>query len=102
MIARMNEAEGRRALAQLENWTLCEGAAALVSEFQFGDFIEAFAFMTRVAMLAEKLDHHPEWSNVYGRVAIRLTTRDVGGISQRDFVLARAISDQASLLARTD
>ncbi len=65
---------------------------ALVREFEFKDFNEAFAFMCRVAMLAEKMDHHPEWSNVYNRVKIRLTTHERGNtISDRDRELARAI-----------
>jgi len=65
---------------------------ALVREFEFKDFNEAFAFMCRVAMLAEKMDHHPEWSNVYNRVRIRLTTHERGNIiSDKDRELARAI-----------
>ena len=59
--------------------------------FVFGDFVAAFGFMTRVAILAEKADHHPEWSNVYNRVDIVLTTHDAGGLSQRDIDLAQAI-----------
>ena len=61
------------------------------ARFTFGDFNAAFGFMTRVAILAEKADHHPEWSNVYNRVDIVLTTHDAGGLSQRDVDLARAI-----------
>ena len=60
-------------------------------EFRFGNFGEAWAFMSRVALLAEKHDHHPEWSNVYNRVAITLTTHDAGGLSERDARMARAI-----------
>jgi 4a-hydroxytetrahydrobiopterin dehydratase len=64
---------------------------ALTKIFKFADFSAAFAFMTRVALLAEKLEHHPEWTNVYATVTIRLSTHDVGGISVRDFTLARQI-----------
>ena len=64
---------------------------ALVAELTFADFKEAFAFMTDVAALAEEMDHHPEWSNVYNRVSIRLTTHDAGGLSERDAVMAAAI-----------
>lgn len=58
----------------------------------FADFVEAYGFMSRVALLAEAMDHHPEWSNVYNRVEINLTTHDAGGISQRDFTLAQRIN----------
>jgi 4a-hydroxytetrahydrobiopterin dehydratase len=63
----------------------------LEKEFKFPNFVAAFAFMTRVALLAEKLDHHPEWFNVYGKVRIQLSTHEVGGISDLDFSLARSI-----------
>jgi 4a-hydroxytetrahydrobiopterin dehydratase len=63
----------------------------LEKEFKFPNFVAAFAFMTRVALLAEKLDHHPEWFNVYGKVRIQLSTHGVGGISDLDFSLARSI-----------
>lgn len=69
-------------------WALEEGAAALTRTFRFADFTEAFAFMTRVALWAEKLDHHPEWSNVYRTVTVRLTTHDAGGITALDLALA--------------
>ncbi len=83
-------ADERAALATaLPLWTL-EGEA-LARSFRFADFSAAFAFMTRVALLAEKADHHPEWSNVWNRVDIRLTTHDAGGLTARDVALARAI-----------
>lgn len=78
----------RNALAALPDWTLEPGEAAITREFRFGDFVQAFAFMTRIALVAEKNNHHPEWSNVYNRVSMRLTTHDAGGLTQRDFDLA--------------
>ena len=72
----------------LPGWT-CSGDA-LRREFVFADFVQAFAFMTRVALVAEKHDHHPEWSNVYNRVSITLTTHDAGGLTAKDVALARA------------
>ncbi len=79
------------ALATLPGWALSGDGLAIERDWRFRDFPEAFAFMTRIALLAEKADHHPEWSNVWNRVSIRLTTHDAGGLSERDFALARAI-----------
>ena len=90
-VAPLNDAERDTALAQIEQWTLRSDGLAIERDFRFRDFSEAFAFMARVALLAEKHDHHPEWSNVYNRVAIALTTHDAGGLSERDLKLARAI-----------
>jgi len=89
MIARLDDTAITAALASLPDWT--RKADGIERTYKFADFVEAFAFMTRVALLAEKADHHPEWSNVYNRVEIRLTTHDAGGLSQRDFALAKAI-----------
>ena len=72
-----------------KEWRLKEDK--LHKEFKFADFVAAFGFMSQVALLAEKADHHPEWFNVYNKVAISLTTHDAGGISTRDFALAAAI-----------
>jgi 4a-hydroxytetrahydrobiopterin dehydratase len=77
-------------LAALEQWSL--RSDKLYRKFVFADFVEAFGFMSRVALLAERMDHHPEWSNVYNRVEIYLTTHDAGGITERDFDLAQRIS----------
>lgn len=77
--------------ADLPHWALVTGRDALERTFRFKDFNAAWGFMARVALLAEKLDHHPEWSNVYNRVTIVLTTHDAGGLSARDLALARAI-----------
>ena len=73
-------------------WTLEEGGKALVRTFKFKDFSEAFGFLTRVAMHAEKVDHHPEFTNVWNRVDFRLTTHDSGGVTGRDVELAGAIN----------
>ena len=76
----------------MPGWALREDGLALVRAFKFRDFGQAFGFMTRVAIAAEKADHHPEWFNVYNRVEITLTTHDCGGVSERDVALAEAIS----------
>jgi 4a-hydroxytetrahydrobiopterin dehydratase len=91
MIARLTEEERAAALARLPLWTAIADPDGLSRRFTFADFNAAFGFMTRVAILAEKADHHPEWSNVYNRVDIVLTTHDAGGLSQRDVDLAQAI-----------
>lgn len=91
MVAKLSEAE-RAGLAQaLPGWTPVEGRDAIRRAFRFRDFSEAWGFMSRVALLAEKHDHHPEWSNVWNRVEIVLSTHDAGGLSMRDVTLARAI-----------
>jgi 4a-hydroxytetrahydrobiopterin dehydratase len=72
-------------------WTLEEGGKALVRSFKFRDFSEAFAFLTRVALHAEKADHHPEFTSVWNRVDFRLTSHDAGGVTERDVKLAEAI-----------
>jgi 4a-hydroxytetrahydrobiopterin dehydratase len=79
------------ALNDLPGWNYDADARGIRRTLAFADFAEAFAFMTRVAILAEKADHHPEWFNVYNRVEILLTTHDAGGLSERDLALAKAI-----------
>jgi len=74
-------------------WSLHDGK--LHKEFRFADFVAAFGFMTRVALISERMNHHPEWFNVYRTVRVDLTTHDVGGISERDFALARAMDGEA-------
>ena len=76
-------------LPKLEGWNMVEGRDAIQKRFLFSNFNQAFGFMTRVALEAEKMDHHPEWSNVYRTVDILLTSHDVKGLSERDIVLAR-------------
>ena len=90
-VPQLTEAERAEALRELREWTLRDDGSAIYRSFSFADFSEAFAFMTRVALIAEKDNHHPEWSNVYNRVAITLTTHDAGGLSARDVAMARAI-----------
>jgi len=75
-------------IARAPHWRHDPTRAAIVREFVFADFNEAFSFMTQVALAAEKLDHHPEWANVYNRVNIVLSTHDAGGLTERDFELA--------------
>jgi 4a-hydroxytetrahydrobiopterin dehydratase len=91
MIEPLNAAERAGLAEALPLWTLVDGRDAITRSLRFSDFTEAFAFMTKVALFAEKADHHPEWSNVYDRVDIVLTTHDAGGLSQRDIDLARQI-----------
>ena len=90
-ITQLNPAERDAALARLPQWTLREDGLAIVRKLKFSDFGEAFGFMTRVAIAADKADHHPEWFNVYNRVEITLTTHDAGGLSKRDVALAGTI-----------
>ncbi len=91
-ISRLTESELAEALAELTGWTLREDRLAIGRAFKFANFSAAFGFMTRAALLAEQADHHPEWSNVYNRVEITLTTHDAGGVSQRDVKMAKAIN----------
>lgn len=83
-IARLTQTELSNLLARHPEWTLRADGLALQRTFRFADFNAAFGFMTRVAIYADKADHHPEWINVYNRVEITLTTHDAGGISARD------------------
>lgn len=91
MVEQLSEEERADALDTLDEWDYDEARDAITRSFTFDDFGEAFAFMTRVALIAEKSDHHPEWSNVWNRVDILLTTHDAGGLSHRDVAMAEAI-----------
>lgn len=91
MIEALNEAERAEALDGLPDWDYEDGRDAITRTVQFADFIEAFGFMTQVALIAERMNHHPEWTNVWNRVDILLTTHDAGGLSARDVELAAAI-----------
>lgn len=90
---RLNDTEIASALAQTPHWTVTNGK--LHREFQFKDFSEAFGFMTRAAMVAEQMNHHPEWRNVWNKVVVDLNTHDAGGITQRDFELAARMNQLA-------
>ena len=92
MIAALEQHEIEENLAIIDGWSLQDGK--LFRSVEFRDFVAAWGFMSSVAILAEKMDHHPEWFNVYGRVDIYLTTHDAGGISERDFELARQINER--------
>ena len=94
MIRKLEPAEVRERLAALPQWSFDEARGAIRREFVFADFAQAFAFMTRIALAAEKADHHPEWFNVYNRVDMLLSTHDCHGVSQRDIDLAR-VADTA-------
>jgi len=87
-IAQLTPAEREAALAGLPDWKLRGDGLAISRDLQFSDFNEAFGFMTRVALYADKADHHPEWSNVYNKVSVTLTTHDAGGLSKRDIAMA--------------
>jgi 4a-hydroxytetrahydrobiopterin dehydratase len=91
MIAQLSIEERTEALNQLANWHYDDAGRGIRRLFLFKDFSEAFAFMTRTAFLAEQQDHHPEWSNVWNRVDILLTTHDANGLSKRDVDMAVAI-----------
>ncbi|WP_422031207.1 4a-hydroxytetrahydrobiopterin dehydratase [Reyranella sp.] len=84
-----------KALASIKGWKKVRGRDAIQKSFKFSDFNEAWGFMTRVAMAAEKADHHPEWSNVYNKVEIVLSTHDAGGLSEKDVALAKIIDSLA-------
>ena len=90
-MAKLTEAERDTALAELAGWTPEAERDAIRKRFKFADFGEAFGFMTRVALEAEKADHHPEWSNVWNKVDILLTTHDAGGLTANDVALAGKI-----------
>lgn len=91
MVDRLSAAERTAALDSLPEWPLVAGREAITRTLMFPDFSAAFGFMARVALAAERLDHHPEWRNVWNRVEIVLTTHDVGGLTDRDVQLARII-----------
>jgi len=82
----------KAALSRLAGWSEVEDRDAIAKTFVFRDFNEAFGFMTRAALIAEKLDHHPEWLNVYKTVAVTLSTHDAGGLTERDITLAEAMN----------
>ena len=90
-MAILTESERTDALARLHGWAFDAARNGIAKHFAFADFSAAFAFMTRVALAAEKADHHPEWANVWNKVDILLSTHDAGGVTQKDIALAREI-----------
>jgi 4a-hydroxytetrahydrobiopterin dehydratase len=90
-MAKLEGLARKQALAELKEWRETEGRNAVARKFVFKDFNEAFGFMTRAALVAEKMDHHPEWSNVYKTVDVVLSTHDAGGVTEKDIALAKAM-----------
>jgi 4a-hydroxytetrahydrobiopterin dehydratase len=88
MTDKLTVAERASGLAELDGWSEVDGRDAIHKTFRFADFNAAFGFMTQAALMAEKMDHHPEWFNVYNRVDVTLTTHDAGGVSHKDIALA--------------
>ncbi|KAF0136847.1 MAG: 4a-hydroxytetrahydrobiopterin dehydratase [Xanthobacteraceae bacterium] len=97
MATRLTDAQRRDALAALPGWIETEGRDAITRRFAFRDFSEAWGFMSRVALAAEAMDHHPEWFNVYRTVEVTLSTHDAGGLTEKDVKLARAMNDIAGI-----
>jgi 4a-hydroxytetrahydrobiopterin dehydratase len=86
----------KEAVGKLTGWKAVDGRDAITRQFKFADFNAAFGFMTRVALKADKMDHHPEWSNVYNKVDVVLTTHDAGGVTDKDIELARFMDEAAA------
>jgi len=95
MVRRLTDEERRAALAELDGWRPAEGREAFQKSFRFKDFNHAWGFMARAALMAEKMDHHPEWFNVYNRVDVTLTTHEAGGVTDRDVTLAKFLDSIA-------
>ena len=93
---KLSSDERSAALAKLPHWTATDGRDAIMRKFAFKDFNAAFAFMTRSALLADKMDHHPEWFNVYNKVEVTLSTHDAGGVTQNDIDMAVAMDAYAA------
>lgn len=93
MVQKLSDAEVQEKLKELPGWELSDGK--LTREFHFANFVDAFGFMTRAAIEAEKMNHHPEWFNVYNKVTVQLTTHEADGISERDFSLAHIMTEMA-------
>ena len=91
MAERLSDDARKDALAHLTGWALADGREAIQRRYVFKDFSEAFGFMTRVALVAETMDHHPEWSNVYKTVDVTLATHDADGLTELDVTLAKAM-----------
>ena len=90
-VSQLNDEERARLLSEHPEWSEARDGKAIMRTFQFDDFSQAWGFMSRVALIAESQDHHPEWFNVYAKVEVTLTTHDAGGLSQRDINMVKAI-----------
>ncbi len=97
MTEKLDREQRQAALAELNGWREVAGRDAMSRTFVFADFVEAFGFMTKAALVAERMDHHPEWSNVYKTVNVLLTTHDAGGLTMKDVELARAMDVAAKI-----
>ena len=95
MVEKLTDKEREQALAKLTDWQVLSDRDGIRKVFQFADFNEAFGFMARVALIAETMDHHPEWFNVYNKVDVTLTTHDAGGLSAKDIELAQKMETLA-------
>ncbi|WP_281300643.1 MULTISPECIES: 4a-hydroxytetrahydrobiopterin dehydratase [unclassified Iodidimonas] len=95
MVTALSGDERSQAIADLAGWADMDGRNAIHKSFQFKDFNAAFGFMSRVALLAETMDHHPEWFNVYNRVEVTLSTHDADGVSERDIAMAKKMDEYA-------
>ena len=93
---KLSAAARKKALKDLPEWRKVPARDAIARKFMFKDFNAAFAFMTRAALLAEKMDHHPEWFNVYNKLDVTLSTHDAGGVTQKDIAMAKAMESYAS------
>ncbi|MBT5157900.1 MAG: 4a-hydroxytetrahydrobiopterin dehydratase [Rhodobiaceae bacterium] len=100
MVEKLSNADKKAALGKLSGWKKTKGREAISKRFIFADFNAAFAWMSRVAMMAEKLDHHPEWDNVYKTVNVVLTTHDAGGLSALDISMAKFMDKTAGAAGR--
>lgn len=93
--AKLTGAARTKALAKLDDWVLSEEGDAIFKSYKFQDFIEAFGFMSAMAIVAQAMDHHPEWFNVYNKVDVKLTTHDAGGLTLKDIALAQEMDARA-------
>ena len=97
---RLSDSERQELLPALDGWAMVEGRDAITKRFVFDDFGAAFGWMTRVALAAEAMNHHPEWSNTYNRVEVTLATHDAKGLTRRDVELAQRMDQMAAGLAK--
>ena len=96
-MTKLNGTARKNALAALKDWREVSGRDAITKKFVFKDFNQAFGFMSRAALMAEKMDHHPEWFNVYKTVEVTLSTHDAGGVTDKDIALAKAMDSYATI-----